>query len=80
MRVFADRAMASSLADPSHFTGRVWRTDYIEPKDLDGIASLRLLYEPGARSYWHVHEREQAIIAVYGTGLVDWELPSRIWR
>lgn len=73
MRVLADRAMVASLADPLHFTGRVWRTDYIEPEDLNGIAGLRLLYEPGARSFWHVHEREQAIIAVYGIGLVYWE-------
>ncbi len=51
----------------------MWRTDYIEPVDLDHIAGSRFVYEPGARSFWHVHEREQAIIVAYGSGLVAWE-------
>jgi quercetin dioxygenase-like cupin family protein len=73
MRVVSERLMSSSLADVSHFTGRVWRTDYIEPAELDRLAGSRFFYEPGARSHWHVHEHEQAIIAVYGRGVVAWE-------
>jgi quercetin dioxygenase-like cupin family protein len=73
MRVFPERSASSALADAAHFTGRVWRTDYIEPADLTRLAGSRFLYEPGARSHWHVHEREQAIIAVFGSGMVAWE-------
>src|SRR4051794_1043724 len=73
MRIVPDRSVASDLADPRHFTGRVWRTVYIDPIDLDHLAGSRFLYEPGARSHWHVHDQEQAIIAVYGSGLVSWE-------
>jgi quercetin dioxygenase-like cupin family protein len=72
MRIIADRSTVSSLVK-EHFTGRVWRTDYIAPAHADALAGSRFLYEPGARSYWHVHEQEQAIIAVYGAGLVAWE-------
>jgi quercetin dioxygenase-like cupin family protein len=72
MRIIRDRATASSLADPAHFTGRVWRTNYIEPDDEDGMSGSRFLYEPGARSHWHIHEHEQAIVAVHGSGLVAW--------
>ena len=69
MRVIRDHA--ASLASTATFTGRVWRTDYLEAEP-DNISGLRLHYEPGARSYWHVHDREQVIVAVYGTGLVSW--------
>jgi quercetin dioxygenase-like cupin family protein len=73
MRVVPELTTSSYLADAANFTGRVWRTDYIEPADLAGLAGSRFLYEPGARSHWHVHEHEQAIIAVHGSGIVAWE-------
>ena len=73
MRVIPDRSIPTVHAGSAHFTGRVWRSDYIEPAELDRIAGSRLLYEPGARSFWHIHEREQAIVVVYGTGLAAWE-------
>ena len=73
MKVIRTASTQPSLADATRFTGRVWRTDYIEPPDADHLAGLRLVYEAGARSYWHVHDREQAIVAVFGHGLVAWE-------
>jgi quercetin dioxygenase-like cupin family protein len=73
MLIIPDRSVPTALVDSAHFTGRVWRTDYIEPVDESSLAGSRFLYEPGARSHWHIHEREQAIIAVYGHGLVAWE-------
>jgi quercetin dioxygenase-like cupin family protein len=73
MRVIPERELAAALADHTMFTGRVWRTNYVTPADEDALAGTRFLYEPGARSHWHVHEREQVIIAVLGTGLVAWE-------
>ena len=73
MQVIPSGLVPSSLADSAHFTGRVWRTDYLEPVDPDRIAGARFLYEPGAGSFCHVHEQEQAIIAVYGTGIVAWQ-------
>src|SRR5690349_17277104 len=73
MEIVPAGLIPSSLADPARFTGRVWRTDYLQPEDPDHMAGVRFLYEPGARSYWHVHEQEQAIIAVYGIGVVAWE-------
>ena len=73
MRVIPAGLASSSLADVAHFTGRVWRSDYLEPADPNHMAGARFLYEPGARSFWHVHEQEQAIIAIYGAGIVAWE-------
>ena len=73
MRVIPDRTAPSRLTDPAKFTGRVWRTDYIQPEDPTRLAGSRFLYEPGARSHWHVHENEQAIVAMHGSGVVSWE-------
>ncbi|MDQ6851627.1 MAG: cupin domain-containing protein [Actinomycetota bacterium] len=73
MRIISEQSITSTPADPAQFTGRVWRTDFISPADARGLAGVRFLYEPGARSFWHVHECEQAIIAVVGSGLVFWE-------
>jgi quercetin dioxygenase-like cupin family protein len=73
MKVYPDRTVPMSPADPANFTGRVWRSDFIRPTDPDGLAGSRFLYEPGARSFWHMHEQEQAIIGVYGRGLICWE-------
>jgi quercetin dioxygenase-like cupin family protein len=73
MRLIPDASATSSAADPTRFTGAVQRTDYIEPADAAALAGSRFRYQPGARSHWHVHEREQAIIAVEGRGLVAWE-------
>jgi quercetin dioxygenase-like cupin family protein len=73
MRVLPEPSVPASLADRANFTGRVWRTEFIRPADADHLAGARFSYEPGARSHWHIHEREQAIIAVYGCGVVAWE-------
>ncbi|HVU92742.1 MAG TPA: cupin domain-containing protein [Jatrophihabitans sp.] len=73
MRVIPERDVRTAPADPANFTGGVWRTDYVEPADADALAGSRFLYEPGARSHWHVHEHEQVIIAVTGVGLVAWD-------
>jgi quercetin dioxygenase-like cupin family protein len=73
MRVIPERSALSVPADPARFTGRVWRTDYVEPATEDALSGIRFLYEPGARSHWHVHEREQVIVGVLGAGLVFWE-------
>jgi quercetin dioxygenase-like cupin family protein len=73
MRVIHDHLTASLLADSTRFTGRVWRTDYLVPRSDEDLAGSRFLYEPGARSYWHVHDNEQAIVVVAGHGLVAWE-------
>jgi quercetin dioxygenase-like cupin family protein len=33
----------------------------------------RFVYAPGARSSWHVHTGEQAIVVLAGRGLVLWQ-------
>ena len=68
--VAADRAYAGDLDVGTAFDVLVI---HAAERDAEHLAGARFLYEPGARSYWHVHECEQAIIAAYGTGVVAWE-------
>lgn len=73
MELVPEGRPSAGRAEAAQFTGVVWRTDFIVPADRDHLSGIRFDYEPGARSRWHVHEREQAIIAVHGRGLVAWE-------
>ena len=72
MRVHRNAESATTGADPRCFSGRVWRTDVIDG-DADHLGGVRFAYEPGARSHWHVHTAEQALVAVEGRGLIGWE-------
>jgi quercetin dioxygenase-like cupin family protein len=73
MQVIRNRLLHAALADSAKFTGRVWRTDFLDAPDDHSLAGVRLSYEPGARSFWHVHDQEQVIVGMFGTGLVCWE-------
>ena len=72
MRISREHELTTRPAGAT-FTGGVWRTDFIVPGPDEGLAGSRFLYEPGARSFWHIHVQEQAIIAVLGSGIVAWE-------
>lgn len=72
MELIPERSTTTEPAG-SHFTGGVWRTNYLAGDGPQGLAGARFLYAPGGRSHWHIHEHEQAIIGVHGHGLVFWE-------
>jgi quercetin dioxygenase-like cupin family protein len=71
MKLYPARSTVSTPADPTCFTGAVWRTEHL-PRIGDGLVGHRFLYAPGARSHWHVHDGEQAIVVIEGRGLVHW--------
>jgi quercetin dioxygenase-like cupin family protein len=73
MRLIPERFTESERADSATFSGVVWRTEYLRAANEYGLSGIRLLYQPGARSHWHVHDREQVIVGVLGAGLVFWE-------
>jgi quercetin dioxygenase-like cupin family protein len=73
MRIMRHRAIEAEAAEGSKFTGRVWRTDFLDAPHDHSLAGLCMSYEPGARSFWHVHDQEQVIVVLFGTGLVCWE-------
>ncbi len=72
-RVVAQDSASQGPADPESFTGPVTRSDVLEGMRPTGLRGNVFAYEPGARSNWHVHEGEQALIVTGGEGLVQWE-------
>lgn len=73
-------AQPETLADASHFTGRVYvgsRFKHDAPSRLGG-ALVR--FEPGARTNWHSHPLGQTLFVTEGTGWVQaWgQAPQRM--
>lgn len=65
--------MPSVPADAAKFAGEVWEAEILSRVRDNGLRSLQFVYAPGARSNWHVHTGEQALIVVAGRGLIQWE-------
>ena len=59
---------AHSAARTDTFTGTVWM-DPVLPV-VDGVMANMVFFAPGARTYWHQHERGQLLQATAGSGLV----------
>lgn len=55
------------------FTGEVLGQDVLPGVREGGLRGSRFEYAPGARSHWHVHAGEQALVVVEGQGLLQWE-------
>lgn len=73
MRIQPESQVASFASEPSKFSGPVWRTEVLERALDNGLRGHRFVYAPGARSHWHVHTGEQALVVVAGKGLIRWE-------
>lgn len=73
MQVHTNADSRWANVDPARFSGAIWRANMIERGQDGGLSGIRFTYEPGARSHWHVHTEEQALIVVDGKGWVAWE-------
>jgi quercetin dioxygenase-like cupin family protein len=72
-RVVSKDSIDMGPADTDSFTGSVTRAEVLPEMRPSGMRGHVFSYAPGARSNWHVHEGEQALIVVRGEGLVQWE-------
>ncbi|MEO5653271.1 MAG: VOC family protein [Marmoricola sp.] len=80
-RVVAQDSVEEGPVDPQCFTGEVTRVKVLAGARPGGLRGDVFSYEPGARSKWHVHEGEQALVVVRGEGLVQWaglQTPRRV--
>ena len=69
LEVISERAgHHQSVAPAGTFTGEVWRDLMREHGNGPAIGSL--FFAPSARTYWHVHEGGQLLIAMAGGGWV----------
>lgn len=61
-------AAAASARRTDTFTGEVW-ADPVLPAS-DGTLINTVVFTPGARTFWHRHERGQVLLVVHGEGVV----------
>ena len=50
------------------FSGEVWADPVIS--GVDGLTIATIFFTPGARTFWHHHERGQILVVTAGTGWV----------
>ena len=68
--------ITSAPASAGEFTPGVWRADILGLSP-GGLRATRFTYAPQARSHWHVHEGEQALLVTDGRGIVAvWDEPE----
>jgi quercetin dioxygenase-like cupin family protein len=71
MKVFHGRtagAVSERRGNGDTFTGVVW-ADPVMPS-TDGVTINTVCFEPGARTYWHSHERGQILQVTAGQGWI----------
>jgi quercetin dioxygenase-like cupin family protein len=63
----------------SQFTGDAY--PYLTLPSTDGVVINTVTFTPGARTFWHRHERGQILVALAGRGLIQAEGgPVRVLR
>ncbi|PKQ12485.1 MAG: cupin domain-containing protein [Alphaproteobacteria bacterium HGW-Alphaproteobacteria-1] len=70
MEIIRTESVASRLAEPAYFTGRVWQEVVSAPPAPARVRALRVTFEPGARTAWHTHPLGQTLHVVSGVGLI----------
>jgi quercetin dioxygenase-like cupin family protein len=58
-------------APSAHFTGRVWFGPLDGPRRDGDLNALGVMFEPGARTDWHVHPDGQVLYVTAGAGFVQ---------
>jgi 4-carboxymuconolactone decarboxylase len=58
-------------APSDHFTGSVWVDSSFQASEPARISGARVMFEPGARTAWHMHPLGQTLIVTAGTGRVQ---------
>ena len=67
MKLMPGAAGGSTTLRGETFTGEVWGTPVLAEPDV----TVNLVsFLPGARTFWHFHERGQILVMTSGTGLV----------
>lgn len=71
MEIYPTGSRPTRTANPDYFTGTV-RQDPIQsdPQSPARAMSLRVSFDPGARTAWHTHPLGQTLFVLSGRGLV----------
>ena len=61
----------SKVGPTSTFTGRVLQDQLLDDGDQGDVRVLSVIFEPGARTFWHSHTAGQTLLIASGRGMVE---------
>ena len=71
MDIHSAGSRPSKRAPKEYFTGTVWQDPIIAAEAPARIVSVRVAFEPGARTAWHTHPLGQTLYVISGVGRVQ---------
>ena len=71
MKVLPSNTRSCRKGSADYFTGTVFIDEVITSSAPSRFKSLRVSFEPDARTAWHTHPRGQALHVLTGVGLVQ---------
>jgi quercetin dioxygenase-like cupin family protein len=63
--------VASNVGPKPTFTGRVMQDTLLDDGDTGEVRVYSVIFEPGARTYWHSHAAGQTLLVASGRGMVE---------
>ena len=70
MQIIKSGSRPTRKASSEYFTGNVWQDPIIEADEPARVRALRVSFEPGARTAWHIHPLGQTLHVTSGVGLM----------
>ena len=70
MQIIKSDSRPTRKASSEYFTGNVWQDPIIETDEPARVRALRVSFEPGARTAWHIHPLGQTLHVISGIGLM----------
>ena len=70
MQIIKSGSRPTRKASSEYFTGSVWQDPIIEADEPARVRALRVSFEPGARTAWHIHPLGQTLHVISGVGLM----------
>ena len=70
MQIIKSGSRPTRKASTEYFTGNVWQDPIIEADEPARVRALRVSFEPGARTAWHIHPLGQTLHVISGVGLM----------
>lgn len=73
MEIYDSGSRPTRLAPAEYFTGTVWQDPIVTAPAPARLVSVRVAFEPGARTAWHTHPLGQTLYVVAGVGRIQSE-------
>jgi quercetin dioxygenase-like cupin family protein len=70
MEIYPVGQRATKRASQDRFTGTVWQDAILDRPGSSECRSVKVMFEPGARTAWHSHPRGQTLYVLSGSGLI----------